>query len=251
MAAEEVSRNAELEHSVAELEQRLGRQLAATVRATRILMVVGVVLAAAIAIYLHVTLGRLQEMIGDPDTMAVAMRQQAERQIGPVMQDLERTLRQNAPKIVANVREEVLRKLPQVREKAEKQLVDYLVTHLSATIDSRLDEVVHDVFEKNKDALTPLIDKAVDPEGKAKLAAEFERLFDEALGKSLDAELAKTDESLKLIRDRLRYLRTAPRLSALEQEEKEILTGWVLLISKAMQEAAEKPLAPLKETAGH
>ncbi len=224
-----------------EAQDKLSRELAQIVRGTRITLFAGIVLAVVIAGYLHYILGMIAPMVAEPDTVAVLVRQQVEPQIPEVMAELEASLSENAPAMVADARATLMRRIPAISTAAQDRLAVYIAGEVAASVDDDLDRIVETVIRDSKKEIDAIVDKSLEKGGAAKLQAEFEKLFADAIGESLDVALAETNTKLAGHREHLHHLRTAEKLNPWEEDEKELVTSWVILISKALEDAAEQP----------
>ena len=241
MSPQEDARPADPAPVLKEVQGELSRELARIVRGTRIMLVVGIVLAIVIAVYLHWILGELGSMIAEPDTMAIAVRRQVEQQIPEVVTELERSLSENAPNMVADARATLMRRLPELNREAQARLAVYIAEQVAAKLGAELDKMTEDIIRDNKKEIDALIDKSLEEGGAAKLKAEFEKLFADAIGESLDAALEETNTRLARHRDHLHRLRTAEELNPWEKEEKELVMSWVILVAQALEDAADLP----------
>jgi len=241
MSPEQDARRSDPTQVLSEAQDELSRELARILRGTRIMFVVGIVLAAVIAVYLHWILGELGSMIAEPDTMAIAVRQQVEKQIPEVMTELEKSLSENAPGMVADARATLIQRLPEINREGQARLSAYIAEQVAGKLGAELDKMIQDIIRDNKKEMDALIDKSLEEGGAAKLKAEFEKLFADAIGESLDAALEETNARLTHHRDHLRHLRTAEKLTPWEEEEKELVTAWVILIANTLEETAARP----------
>jgi len=243
MALEGLMLSEHPEPSVADIERRLEEQVAATARATRVIVIAGMVAAAGLGIYLHVVIGKLHQAIGEPKVLAAAMRHRVELQMPQTMASLENSLRHNAPQIVADTRVALFRKLPIVREKVAKSLADYLVSRISAALEKELRKVIQKIMERRNAAPAPGAD-AGQPQDSAALAAEFQKLIKETLDEPLRVELARAEQSLVLGWNASPTSPVSRTLGRAGEAENTPLADWTTLFTEALREAAKNPLTP-------
>ena len=224
MAPEQDVKSPSTDAAVSSLAKRLQGLLHETRHANRVSLIGGVVLAIFIAAYMHfLIVGRLEVYIKDPATIATLIRVSAEQHVPQVMRELERSLKTNAPEMIAQARTQLMTALPETRKAIEKQAVETIVKEVRAVIQGNLDKVVDDMVRNQKGKLEPLIAKASSEDGVHKLTEEFTHLFEEGLGKPFRDRLeeGKYVQRLRHMAEYMRRLRTAKDLTPKEQVERE------------------------------
>jgi hypothetical protein len=244
MASDQISQTTDVDQASARLVKRLEGLLAATRRSNRVTLIVGVVLAVVIAGYMHLLIvSPIEEYVHQPSTIAVLVRQSAERQVPEVVRQLKTGLKKSAPEMVRDMRIKAVKALPGFRAEFEKQLVEAAAKEVRAVLQANLDKLVNDMLKDQKEKLDPIIAKATDDDGVRKLTEEFEKVFSDGLGKPLKDVLdkGKFTQNLKGMSDYLRRLRTAKDLTPKEAYEKTVVEDFMNTLAHIVHKTAKDP----------
>jgi hypothetical protein len=247
MAEELDGRLKEMERSLETLESHVREQTLRTQSGTRITLVVGIILIAA----LFVWLGWLSVRI-----KAELQPKQAARTVAALVSNkipaLKAALIEHAPDVVANARQMVVSDIPAVREWAETKSLA-LVDEYSQKLEDKANEMVGRIVEAHRADLQPLIEAVSTAGNAAKLQETFRKSMEDLFGQQLDDVLKDFNASMTGIEHRLdRYKLPDEQLTPDEQLQKTILIAVISMVDQAIQEpAAAKPApAPAPDTKG-
>jgi len=251
MSASDNLQTQSLGRSLDVLEERLRGQLADLVKANRLFMIIGILLALVMGIYLHFITGELNKYVMDPGTMASFVRLNAQQRMPQVIEELERSLTANAPAMVQEARVKFIGELPRLRTEMEKRLVDMLAKEIMVALQGHLDKAVDGMIRDDKAKLEPLIISASSEEGLSNLTLEFEKLFQKGAGEMLRAKLDEDyNKELAKMVEYMRRLRTAKDLTPMEEYESRIVRDAVGAVANIVTETAKDPLGLKKKAEG-
>ncbi|HRU05362.1 MAG TPA: hypothetical protein P5137_06260 [Candidatus Brocadiia bacterium] len=228
----------DLDQAAARVEAAFQKQLADIRAANRMFLIAGIVLAAAIAAYLHIIAINLASYIEEPRTLAAFVRAGAEGQIPLMISELKTSLKRNAPGMVSDVRSSLMAELPSVREQAEKSLAKILVNETMGILKAQVTPLIKNAVTNDRKKLEPLINQAAtQPDA---LARELESVFVAGLAKPIKEELDKDhNKKLREIRDYLRRLRAGKNLTMREEYEKEQIADFIGAFAKLLEESVK------------
>ena len=232
------TQTSDLEQAAAKVEAAFRKQLADMRAANRTFLIAGIVLAAAIAAYLHVIAISLASYIEEPKTLAAFVRAGAEGQIPLMISELKTSLKHNAPGMVSDVRASLVSEVPALRAEAETRIAKRLVQETMGILKAQLNPLVKNAVTNDRKKLDPLINQAAtQPEA---LTKELESVFVAGLAKPIKEDLDKEhNKKLRDIRDYLRRLRTGKNLTMREEYEKDQIADFVGAFANLLEESVK------------
>ena len=230
MADELDGRIQEVERSLTTLESQVREQLARTQSGTRTMLVVGIILIAIIFVYLTILTSRLKPLT-DPKELARDVQDMTSAHIMP---SLEKSLKDAAPEIVQNLREEAVAAIPAVGKMAESKALSFM-DQMADKLSAGTDEYVQKMLQKHAAELKPLVQAAATPGDPEELRKEFTKDLDALIGGQVDGLLNNFDGAMDMVQHRVdRLLLPDKQLTADERLEKEMVTSLMFFLNDTL-----------------
>lgn len=246
MAEEIEGRVQEIEKSVETLESQMRAQIARTQSGARAILVIGIIIVAIIFIYMTWLTNRFSEY-ADPVELAGMVEAEVSGRIPEVMTNLETTLTKSAPDNVKYVLDDLLSKLPALRERAEEAVLQ-LVDQFGDQLDQKVDEIVAEMLEAKKTELDPLIEAAATKGDVVELEKAFRESLETMIGPKMDEVLREYYAHMTALERHLdRLMLPDSKLTPEEKLQKELITVILIFIDdaiKAQAAGAATPVAP-------
>jgi len=276
MAEELEGRVEDIERSVQSLETQVRALIARTQTTTRVVLVVGIIVIAAVFAYLAWLSYKINEFAEPVEFAGIVMEtmQPGEKvqklldmveegltedvsgnvrtllaQYLPKLPDAIRRAEQGlvarAPETTARLLDLMVQEMPTLRARAEARALQ-LVDAFLDKVDEHADQVIGEVLTTRKAELEPLIEVA-STEGTAdELEEAFEKSLEELIGRDLDEVLHKYYWTMVGLERRLARLQDPEALLSPEQQfEKELIISVLLYLDEAI-EAQEQAAPPAR-----
>ncbi len=224
-------RLSQMEKSLAALESQVREQTLRTQSGTRVSLVVGIIVIAALFVWLSFIAWKIKEEMR-PEQAAETVAAMFTNRI-PALKD---ALIEHAPEVVANARQMAVSDIPVAREWAEKKSLA-LVDDFAQKLEDKADEMVGKIVEAHRTEIQPLIEAAANAGDAAKLQETFRKSMEELFGRELDDVLKDFNSSMTGIEHRLdRYKLPDSQLNPDERLEKTALIAVMSLVEQAVHE---------------
>lgn len=209
----------------ARLREFLNKEAAHRRRGAIITLVVGLALAAAIAIYMGVIFSMFLGYLGTPKKLVEVCYGRLAPEIPKLISQVEAFATTEAvPLLVGTGKEYLIARAPDLREKAE-ELVTERTEKILKEVSAALSEHVGDLIAQHKDKIDALVKEFGDPERQEDMRLTLEAAFEEVARKELDARLPDLIEGLQKVHEELKVLADAKDLT----EEQELIRDLVIL----------------------
>ncbi len=226
----------QMEKSLAALESQVREQTLRTQSSTRVSLVVGIIVIAALFVWLSFIAWKIKEEMR-PEQAAETVAAMFTNRI-PALKD---ALIEHAPEVVANARQMAVSDIPVAREWAEKKSLA-LVDDFAQKLEDKADEMVGKVVEAHRSEIQPLIEAAANAGDAAKLQQTFRNSMEELFGRELDDVLKDFNSSMTGIEHRLdRYKLPDSQLTPDERLEKTALIAVMSVVEEAAHEQRAAP----------
>jgi len=243
MAEELGGRVQEIEKSVDGLESQMRAQIARTQSGTRAVLVIGIIIIAIIFIYMTWLSAKVKDLT-DPSDLAMMIEVKISEEIPEVLDELEKSLTGSASSNVEYILDDLLERLPLLREQAE-EAVGKLVDQFAADLDQKVDDIVAEMLKMKKMELDPLIEAAAAKGETEALEAAFKESLEASIGDRMDEALRDYNAHMTAIERRLdRLMLPDAKLTSEERLEKEVIAAILIFIDDAVKEQ----LAPAPKT---
>jgi len=243
MAEELDGRIQEVERSLTTLESQVREQLARTQSGTRTMLVVGIILIAIIFTYLIILTSKLKPL-ADPKELAKDVQDMTSAHIMPA---LEKSLREAAPEIVQNAREEAVAAIPAVSKMAEAKALSFM-DDLADKLSAGTDQIVGKMLQAHAAELKPLVQAAATPGNADVLKKEFTKDLEELIGWQVDNSLNDFEGAMDVVQHRLdRLLLPDKQLTPDERLEKDMVTSLMFFLDETLTVPAPVPSAAARD----
>ncbi len=220
-----------------ELRDFVKQQASATRRGGNILLVVGIVLIVVIVGYFSYVLGRLKRELQAQDVVDIVCAK-VEKAVADYMPQAETFIMEQAPTIMDEAKDQIVKNLPKLREQAEKQL-EGLADSATAKIEARISDEVQGIMNTHGPEIRQALEAAGDVQASetAKLdltnalIVEFEKVAVE----EVDPFLPEILEAFEKLEGDLTVLVEKPseQLDEVQKIEREMLQIVYTLCSRA------------------
>jgi len=188
-----------------------------------ITLVVGLLLAAVIAIYLGVLFSKLMPFL-EPEELVNTGFGMIEPHVPELISQASAYATDAVPMLITRGKEEIIQRAPDLRGKVE-EIVTEQAGKILALLGETLSEHVSDIIAQHKPDLDALLADYGNPDQQQKTREELEHAFEEVARKELDAHLPDWMEGLRDVHEELKVLTKAEGLT----EEQRLMRELVIL----------------------
>ena len=222
------------EQIATEINKLVRERVAKLDRSFKTTLIVGAIIAVVIVIYLSVLYSNFKGVV-EAENLADFVSTEISRRIPEVGTKMEGHLKQEAPRIVASIKDLVVKEgLPIVRDVLQEQIVDFSKDFIGTAPQLFSEELYSKVVMYNKAGISAALAKpgAIDnPEYTASLEKKFSAEMEKQLKKEVGGDQVTEDmkqslEALNNITKQLKKLSEKKGLSRAESLMKELISSW-------------------------